>query len=160
MVKRKVKEDMHSLRISACLFSLQRTSVHSFASSSRNSQLSFRRKTSSTATIQPDKDSSDDDDEIVAADAPATSTEGTKQCTDVYMSVHISHEKVGCAVYDFKTGRVSLLEDCPIDIASSSRLSHSNNSMDEDDESEVDPDSAMEDIPARSQSADVIMSSR
>jgi hypothetical protein len=138
--------------------------VHSFASSSRHPQFNFRRKTTSTASIQPDRDSSDDESDsnttFDATNAPA-SIESPTQCTDVYMSVHISHEKVGCAVYDLKSGRISLLEDCLIDSTSARKVQRHSNSKDEDDEPNRKPDSAMEeDTPGLTQSSDVIASSR
>ncbi|UZJ53372.1 hypothetical protein CBS101457_002692 [Exobasidium rhododendri] len=33
---------------------------------------------------------------------------------DVFMSICVNRERVGCAVYEFANGRLSLLEDCPI----------------------------------------------
>lgn len=141
---------------------LQSTSVHSFALSPRRPQPRFRRKTASSATAQSN-DIGDDDDlfetspTTTTTSAAHTSTKiSTKPCNDVYMSVHVSHEKVGCAVYDFKSGRVSLLEDCLVGSGFASRFQNQSVALDDDDDRECP---SLITLDERNHSADVILSS-
>jgi hypothetical protein len=132
--------------------------VHSFASSSRRAQPSFRSRTSSSVTpslsqpVASPSDTSEVDRE--AFFEPITTTASTDENRDVFMSVYVSRDKLGCAVYEFASGRLSLLEDSPLQTRPSMILQR-----DEDNEAEDTSQSSAEDLQrVRSQSIDIITS--
>jgi len=149
-------------------FSLpQKPSDYSFASSSRRAEPSFRRRRPSpgvTASSQL-SDCSDEEVEKKCSQHNSTNTDSIAAHTttatasdsrnDVILSIFMSHSSVGCAVYEFESGLLSLLEDHPIQ--SRSDLVVQRHVMEEDEDTSQSNDS--DDKEQENHSSDFIASS-
>lgn len=81
--------------------------------------------------------------------------ETEKEHKDVYMSLFVSRQSIGCAIYDFECGRLLLLEDSILRQVPTSSLDKLNHSVDA-----LDGESSQTQMPAHQiQSPDAITTS-